>query len=52
MKFGSSEEEYLTLTEPNTYITLVGKANKNEWYQRVTPQILVEDFELSHQWIF
>lgn len=52
MKFGSSEEEYLTLTEPNTYITLVGKANKNEWYQRITPQILVEDYELSHEWIF
>ncbi len=30
MKFKSSQEEYELFTEPNTYITLIGKTNINE----------------------
>lgn len=52
MKFGSSEDEYLSLLEPNSTITLVGKCNKNEWMGRVTAQIMMEDFELRKEWIF
>ena len=52
MKFGSSEEEYLSLLESNTNITLVGKCNKNEWCGRVTSQIMIEDYELKQEWIF
>ena len=30
MRFKSSQEEYESFIEPNTYITLIGKANINE----------------------
>lgn len=52
MKFKSSQEEYERFTEPNTQITLVGRCNRNEWNGRVTPQIIVEDFELAQGWVF
>lgn len=52
MKFKSSEEEYERFVSPNTVLTLVGTCNKNEWNGRVTPQIIVEDFELREEWIF
>ena len=37
---------------PNTILTLVGTCNKNEWNGRVTPQIIIEDFELRTEWVF
>lgn len=52
MKFKSSQEEYELLTEPNTYITLIGKTNINEWNGRVTAQIMCEDYELKQEWVF
>lgn len=52
MKFKSSQEEYESLIEPNTYITLVGRTNINEWNGRVTAQIMCEDYELEQKWIF
>lgn len=52
MKFKSSQEEYESLIEPNTYITLIGKTNINEWNGRVTAQIMCEDYELEQKWIF
>ena len=52
MKFKSSQEEYEKFIEPNTLLTLVGRANKNEWMGRVTPQIIIEDYELRQEWIF
>ena len=52
MKFKSSEEEFIRLTEPNTLITLVGKANKNVWMGRITSQIMCEAFDIKQEWIF
>ena len=52
MKFKSSQEEYESLIEPNTYITLIGKTNINEWNGRVTAQIMCEDYELDQKWVF
>lgn len=52
MKFKSSQEEYEQMTKSNAIISLIGTCNKNEWNGRVTPQILVEDFELTEEWIF
>lgn len=49
MKFKSSQEEYELLTEPNTYITLIGKTNINEWNGRITAQIMCEDYELKQE---
>ena len=52
MKFKSSQEEYESLIEPNTYITLIGKTNINEWNGRITAQIMCEDYELEQKWVF
>ena len=52
MKFKSSEEEYERFIQPNTYITLVGKCAVNEWNGNVSPQIIIDDFELKQEWRF
>lgn len=52
MRFGSSEEEYERFIQPNTYLTVVGTCNKNEWNGNVKPQILIDDFELKQKWVF
>ena len=52
MKFQSSEEEYERFIQPNTCLTVVGTCQKNVWDNKVTPQILIDDFELSQKWIF
>lgn len=52
MKFKSSEEEYEQFTQPNTYLTLVGKCSVNEWNGNVSPQIIIDDFELKQEWRF
>lgn len=52
MKFQSSEEEYEQFIQPNTYLTVVGTCQKNIWNDIVTPQILIDDFELKQKWIF
>lgn len=52
MKFKSSEEEYEEFIKPNTYLTLVGKCSVNEWMGKVSPQIIIDDFELLQEWRF
>lgn len=52
MKFKSSQEEYELFTKSNTLLTLVGKCNKNEWMGKITPQIIIEDYELREEWVF
>ena len=51
IKFGSSQEEYDKLCPDNDYtvveVNIVGTCNKNEWNGWVTPQIFIEDYELS-----
>lgn len=52
IKFQSSEEEYEQFIQPNTCLTVVGTCQKNVWNDIVTPQILIDDFELQQKWIF
>jgi len=52
MKFRSSEEEYMKLTEPNTMVTIIGTANKNEWCGRITAQIMCDAYDIKQEWIF
>ena len=59
IKFKSSQEEYEEFSNPNACLTLIGKCKKNEWQGNVSPQILIEDFELTTQetdwtedWVF
>lgn len=49
IKFHSSEEEYDEFISPGTTITLIAKAALNEWNGNISPQLLVEDFELSEK---
>lgn len=48
IKFRSSQEEYDNLYSPNgcVIINVVGKCNANEWNGDVTPQIIIEDYEI------
>lgn len=52
MKFKSSQEEYDLFSEPNKVLTIVGTCNLNEWNGRVTPQIIIEDYDLAEKWVF
>lgn len=52
MKFNASEEMYAQFIQPNSYITIVGKPAINEWNGNVSPQILIEDYELTQEWRF
>lgn len=52
MKFKSSQEEYEKFTKANIYLTLVGRCNKNEWNGKISPQIIIKDFELEEKWVF
>ena len=50
IKFKSSEEEYELLKPETDYgctiINIVGRCEKNEWNGLITPQILIEDYEV------
>ena len=55
MKFKSSREEFEEWTSGEKKLTIVGKCSKNEWMGNVTPQILIDDFELEdyeEEWVF
>lgn len=55
IKFNSSQEEYDKFnTEGYLIVDFIGKANKNEWMGRVTPQIFIEDYEIKefHKYCF
>ena len=52
MKFNASEEMYEQFIKPNSYLTIVGKPAINEWNGNVSPQILIEDYELTQEWRF
>ncbi len=50
MKFNADEELCEKLTTNNTgymEMDIVGKCNKNEWCGNVTPQIFIEDFNIT-----
>ena len=48
VKFNSSQEEYNSLYSEHgaVEINLVGTCNKNEWNGYITPQVLVQDYEI------
>ena len=52
IKFKSNENEYEEFCEPNTTLTIVAKCAINEWNGTITPQLLIEDFELKKEWVF
>jgi single-stranded-DNA-specific exonuclease len=50
IKFGSSQEEYDNLcTEGYIELNVIGTCNANEWNGYVTPQVLIEDYEVIGQ---
>ena len=51
-KLKKVQEEYERFIKPNSYLTLVGKCEVNRWMDNVSPQILIEDFELKQEWRF
>lgn len=48
IKFGSSDEEYESLCSESGCVTInvVGTCNKNEWNGVISPQIMIEDYEI------
>ncbi len=49
VKFHTEEEEYSKFqTEGYIIIDVIGKASLNEWNGRVTPQIMIEDYNILH----
>ena len=52
IKFKSNENEYEEFCEPNTTLTIVAKCAINEWNGTITPQLLIEDYELKKEWVF
>lgn len=52
IKFKASEELYEEMCGANMVLTCVCKPNKNEWNGNISPQLLVEDFDLREEWIF
>lgn len=48
IKFGSSQEEYESLLSTGYMkMNVIGKCNANEWNGNVTPQLLIEDYEIT-----
>ena len=52
MKFKSYDEELQSMEAENTVGTFICRAAINEWNGRVTPQLIVEDYELRTEWVF
>lgn len=55
IKFKSSQEEYQSLlTDGFIQIDIVGKCALNEWNGMISPQIIVEEYEVAHraEWYF
>lgn len=48
IKFGSSQEEYESLLSSGYMkMNVIGKCNANEWAGNITPQLLIEDYEIT-----
>lgn len=52
IKFKSSEEEYHQWAKDGQVVDVIGKCQVNEWQEKVTPQIVIEDFQLRKEWVF
>ena len=50
IKFGSNQEEYESLlSEGYVKLDVVGRCKRNEWNGWVTPQILIEEYQITGQ---
>lgn len=49
IKFKSSQEEFESLTQMPTTINIIGTCSENEWNGTITPQILIDDYEIERQ---
>jgi hypothetical protein len=51
IRFGSSKEEYDKLYSDLGYVSIdvIGHFQKNIWNGYITPQILIEDFEIVNK---
>ena len=50
IKFKSSQEEYESLlSEGYTTINIIGTCNLNEWNGKISPQIIIEDYEVINK---
>ena len=50
IKFGSSQEEYESLlSEGYVKLDIVGRCKRNEWNGWITPQILIEEYQITGQ---
>lgn len=47
IKFKSSQGEYDRIKRDKPSLSLIGTCNLNEWNGKITPQILVDDFEME-----
>ena len=54
IKFGSSKEEYEQLYSDLGYVTInvIGHFQKNIWNGNVSPQILIEDYEIINRTVY
>lgn len=53
IKFKATEEEYEQFqTTGNISLNIIGKCNANEWNGYVTPQIIIEDYEITGQSLY
>lgn len=52
IKFKSSEEEYEEFCEEDKILTIIAKCQVNEWQGNISPQLIVDEFELRTEWIF
>lgn len=52
IKFKSSQEEFESFQQEDLVLSAVCKCNKNEWNGNISPQLLVEDYQLDIEWIF
>lgn len=49
MKFKSSQEEYEEWTAANKILTGICRCNLNEWNGSITPQLIIEDFNIREE---
>lgn len=52
IKFKSNEEEYEKFCQEDMVLTAVCKCQVNEWNGNVSPQLIIEDYELREEMVF
>lgn len=52
IKFKSSLKEYEQFCQDDMVFTAICKCKINEWQGNISPQLIVEDFEIREEWVF